>query len=72
MERTLAAEVTDVLAMRALVMLLDDLGDAALMARWRRAALACPDVDVREIVEEYPAGEDTEPPVSPEGDVTGA
>jgi hypothetical protein len=71
-ERTLVDEVTDVLAMRALVMLLDDLGDAALMARWRRAALASPAVDVREIVEEYPAGEDTQPQVPPEGDVTGA
>ncbi|WSQ07150.1 hypothetical protein OG604_05060 [Streptomyces sp. NBC_01231] len=65
-ERTLVDEVTDVLAMRALVMLLDDLGDAALMTRWRRAALASPDVDVREIVEEYTAGEDTQPQVPPE------
>jgi hypothetical protein len=67
-ERTLVAEVTDVLAMRALVMLLDDLGDAALMARWRRAVLASPDVDVRELAEEYPAEEDTRPPVPPDGE----
>jgi len=71
--RTLVDEVTDVLAMRALVMLLDDLGDAALMARWRHAVLASPDVDVREIAEEYeeyeecPAGEETQPPVPPDG-----
>ncbi|WP_405608352.1 hypothetical protein [Streptomyces sp. NBC_00076] len=70
-ERTLVDEVTDVLAMRALAMLLDNLGDAALMARWRRAALASPDVDVREIVEEYTAGEDTQPPVPPEWGVPG-
>ncbi|MEV2217576.1 hypothetical protein AB0H86_40175 [Streptomyces sp. NPDC050997] len=72
-ERTLIDEVTDVLAMRALVMLLDDLGDAALMARWRHAVLASPDVDVREIAEEYEeyegclAGEETQPPTPPDG-----
>ncbi|MEU0076033.1 hypothetical protein ABZ027_41910 [Streptomyces sp. NPDC006332] len=52
-ERTLVDKVTDVLAMRALVMLLDDLGDAPLTARWRRAALASTDLGVRELAEEY-------------------
>ncbi|MFF0160764.1 hypothetical protein ACFYRY_25005 [Streptomyces sp. NPDC005263] len=66
-ERTLVDKVTDVLAMRALVMLLDDLGDAALKARWRRAVLASTDLGVRELAEEYPSGEDTQRPVPPDG-----
>ncbi|MDH6622467.1 hypothetical protein M2271_000254 [Streptomyces sp. LBL] len=67
-DRTLRDEVTDVFAMRALVMLLDDIGDTALMARWRRAALASPDVDVRDIAEEYPADEGAGGPAAADGE----
>ncbi len=67
-DRTLRDEVTDVFAMRALVMLLDDIGATALLARWRRAVLASPDVDVREIAEEYPAADGADAPAAADGD----
>ncbi|WP_030665440.1 hypothetical protein [Streptomyces cellulosae] len=67
-DRTLRDEVTDVFAMRALVMLLDDIGATALLARWRRAVLASPDVDVREIAEEYPAADGADASAAADGD----
>ncbi|MEV6959389.1 hypothetical protein AB0M97_09330 [Streptomyces sp. NPDC051207] len=48
---TLREEVTDVFAMNALGMLMDDVGDPALLARWREAVSASPDEDVRELLE---------------------
>ncbi|GGP97392.1 hypothetical protein [Streptomyces roseolilacinus] len=59
-------EVTDVFAMRGLVMTLDDIGDTRLMDQWRRAALASTDPDVREIVEEYPPDEAPTTPREPD------
>ncbi|GAA3823761.1 hypothetical protein ACFS5L_33495 [Streptomyces phyllanthi] len=50
---TLREEVTDVFAMQALAMLLDDVGASDLLGRWREAVLASPDVDVRELAEDY-------------------
>ncbi|MFI6932010.1 hypothetical protein [Streptomyces sp. NPDC050287] len=73
-DRTLRDEVTDVFAMRALGMLLDDIDNtdgtdtAALPARWRRAVLASPDADVREIAEEYPADDGADAPAAADGD----
>ncbi|MDT9681658.1 hypothetical protein RND61_06140 [Streptomyces sp. TRM76323] len=60
------SEVTDSLAMRALALTLDDIGDTRLMDQWRRAALASTDPDVREIVEEYPPDEDPGVPREPD------
>jgi hypothetical protein len=47
-------EVEDVFSMNGLGMLLDDIGDTALLDEWRRAVSASPDVDVRELAEDCP------------------
>ncbi|QIQ03202.1 hypothetical protein [Streptomyces liangshanensis] len=62
---TLRDEVTDVFAMRALAMLLEDVNDLTLLARWREAALTSPDEDVRELPDEYPESE-YPPPDAPQ------
>lgn len=62
---TLREEVTDVFAMQALAMLLDDVGALGLLGQWREAARASPDVDVRELAEDYGEEEHPEPPAPP-------
>jgi hypothetical protein len=58
---TLREEVTDVFAMQALKMLLDDVGALDLQGQWLEAVRASPDVDVRELAEDY-EDENPEPP----------
>lgn len=59
---TLREEVTDVFAMQALEMLLDDVGALDLHGQWLEAVRASPDVDVRELAEDYEEEENPEPP----------
>ncbi|MFD3484104.1 hypothetical protein [Streptomyces sp. NPDC058665] len=58
MERTLREEGDDSLALRALGMLLEDIGATELIARFRQFGLASADADVRELItEDYPEDE---------------
>ncbi|MFD3525525.1 hypothetical protein [Streptomyces sp. NPDC058653] len=60
MEATLREEGDDALTLRALAALLEDIGAMGLIARLREFGRLSPDVDVRELMEEYP--EDEYPP----------
>lgn len=47
-------EREDVFSMNGLGMLLDDIGDTALLDEWRRTVSASPDADVRELADDCP------------------
>ncbi|MFF1445620.1 hypothetical protein [Streptomyces sp. NPDC058295] len=57
--------MTDVFAMQALAMLLDEVGAPGLLGQWREAARASPDADVQELAEDYAEDEHPEPPAPP-------